>query len=117
MMTALYFRAILARALVLGPGMVSANLKNRWSSTWQKYCERKSSCVQMIFAPARAASSARRSWLARFFSGSAEQAICVRPTWTIREESMRLGREFFLAIIGRQLLPAFVHGSRQQRIA
>ncbi len=51
MTTALYFLASLANASVDGPGIVSASAKKRWSSTWQKYCERNSSCVQMIFAP------------------------------------------------------------------
>ena len=42
---------------VVGPGIVSASLKKRWSSAWQKYCERNSSCVQMICAPCLAARS------------------------------------------------------------
>ena len=51
-MTTPYFLATFASASVLGPGIDSANLKNRWSSTWQKYCDRNISCVAMIFAPA-----------------------------------------------------------------
>src|SRR3954451_19248292 len=83
MITTLCFFASLVNASVLGPGMVSATLKKRWSSTWQKYCERYISCVQMICAPALAARSMRRDWLTRFSRGSSEQAICVRPTWTV----------------------------------
>src|SRR3954468_11910132 len=83
MMTALCFFASLVNASVLGPGIVSATLKKRWSSTWQKYCERYISCVQMICAPSRAARSIRRVWLAWFSRGSSEHAICVRPTWTV----------------------------------
>jgi hypothetical protein len=38
-MTMPCFLAILVSAAVLGPGIGSASLKNRWSSTWQKYGE------------------------------------------------------------------------------
>src|SRR2546421_11477054 len=86
MMTALCFLASLENASVLGPGMVSASLKNRWSSTWQKYCDRNSSCVQIIRAPPLAARSTRAICFAKFASASAEQAICVRPMFTMREE-------------------------------
>ena len=48
MTTAPCFFASSPNASVLGPGIVSASLKKRWSSTWQKYCERNSSCVQTI---------------------------------------------------------------------
>src|ERR1022692_2302898 len=41
------FFASFPRASVLGPGIVSASLKFSWSSLWQKYRERNSSCVQM----------------------------------------------------------------------
>ena len=49
--TALYFRASRASASVDGPGIDSASAKNRWSSAWQKYCERNSSWVQKMRAP------------------------------------------------------------------
>src|SRR4051794_5250967 len=83
MMTTLCFFASFVNASVLGPGIVSATLKKRWSSTWQKYCERYISCVQMICAPPLAARSIRRVWLARFSRASSEHAICVRPTCTV----------------------------------
>src|SRR5215212_2185025 len=86
MMTALCFLASLQKASVLGPGMDSASLKKRWSSTWQKYWERKSSWVQMMLAPLVAARSTRLSWRARLASASGEQAIWVRPRVTMREE-------------------------------
>src|SRR4249919_3505754 len=86
MITALCFFASLENASVLGPGIVSATLKKRWSSTWQKYCERYISCVQMICAPSRAARSIRRVWFARFSRASSEHAICVRPTWTVCDD-------------------------------
>src|SRR5688572_2971530 len=82
--TILCFFAILVNASVLGPGIVSANLKNRWSSTWQKYWLPNSSCVQMTFAPCLAACSMRRDCFARLARKSSEQAICVRPTGTMR---------------------------------
>ena len=63
------FLASLPRASVLGPGIFSASLKNRWSSTWQKYCERNISCVETIFAPDFAACSMRRSWFFKLISG------------------------------------------------
>jgi hypothetical protein len=50
MMTALYFFASFENASVDGRDC-SASAKKRWSSTWQKYCERNSSWVQKIFAP------------------------------------------------------------------
>src|SRR5688500_7709577 len=87
-MTARCFFATLERASVLGPGMVSASLKKRWSSDWQKYWEPKSSWVQMICAPCLAACSARRTWLARFLRKSSEQAICVRATLTTVDEPL-----------------------------
>src|SRR5688500_1222616 len=89
MITALYFFASLLNASVDGPGMVSASAKKRWSSTWQKYCERNSSCVEKIFAPLFSAFSTRASWLARFFWGSSPHAICERPTLTIVDAGIR----------------------------
>src|SRR3954463_16739310 len=82
MITTLCFFASLVNASVLGPGIVSASLKKRWSSTWQKYCEVNSSCVQRICPPCFAACSSRRSCLARLVAGSGAQLICVRPTLT-----------------------------------
>src|SRR5688572_25487943 len=87
-MTTLCFFAIFVNASVLGPGIVSASLKKRWSSTWQKYCEPKSSCVEMIFAPPRAASSTRRTWFFRFALKSLVHAICVSPTVTIESDDV-----------------------------
>src|SRR3954464_11704711 len=40
----------------------------------------------MIFAPSLAARSTRAICFARFASASAEQAICVKPIFTTREE-------------------------------
>src|SRR5687767_14837179 len=85
MTTTPYFFAIFPSASVLGPGMVSAVLKKRWSSIWQKYCVRNISCVQITCAPALAACSTRRTWLRRFAAVSSEQAICVRATVTFRD--------------------------------
>src|SRR5918994_3721640 len=82
MITALYFFASLLKASVEGPGIVSASAKKRWSSTWQKYCERNSSWVQKILAPFLSAFSARVSWWARFFFGSSPHAIWLKPTLT-----------------------------------
>ena len=84
MTTTPYCLAILPSASVLGPGIDSASWKNRWSSVWQKYWDRNISCVAMTFAPALAACSTSRTWCSRLAAGSAEQAICVSPTWTIR---------------------------------
>src|SRR5687768_18579389 len=99
MITALYFLASLLKASVDGPGMVSASAKKRWSSTWQKYWERKSSWVQKILAPFFSAFSASASCAARFFRGSSLQLICERPTFTTwdfigppaRSEERRVG--------------------------
>src|SRR5687767_6630406 len=99
MITALYFFATFPSASVLGPGIVSATLKNRWSSNWQKYCERNSSCVQMICAPFFPASSARRTWFLRFSAGLSLHAICVRPTRTTRPR-FESPREFACRFIG-----------------
>src|SRR4026208_1976640 len=89
MMTALYFFASFEKASVEGPGIVSASAKKRWSSTWQKYCDRNSSCVQKIFAPLLRACSARASWRARFFFGSSPHVIWERPTLTMVDRGMK----------------------------
>src|SRR5664279_3800865 len=68
------------RLWVVGPGTDSARSKAAGSSVWQKYCDRKSSCRQIICAPLAAASRIRHSALARFSLGSSEQAIWMRPT-------------------------------------
>src|SRR6185369_9822537 len=81
-MTALYFLAILAKASVLGPGMLSAIPKYLWSSLWQKYCDRNNSWVQMICAPCLAARSARASVFFRFVAVSIEAADWIRPSFT-----------------------------------
>ena len=73
--------------------MVSARPKNRWSSTWQKYCDRNSSCVQTMRAPDFMARSARRTWLSRLATGSSPHDICVRPTLTMRLEDDGVRRE------------------------
>src|SRR5271165_787421 len=70
------------KASVVGPGIRSASLKFRWSSSWQKYRERKSSWVQIMFAPRRAASPARESVLPRLAAGSSEQACWRSPRVT-----------------------------------
>src|SRR5437773_12530717 len=80
--TTLHFRASLWKASVLGPGIGSASLKQPWSSRWQKYCERKSSWVQMICAPAWAARWAARKVFFKFAPGSGEQAVWTRPSTT-----------------------------------
>src|SRR5271165_1440920 len=67
------------KASVVGPGTLSASLKFSWSSLWQKYLERKSSCVQMMFAPRRAAFPARASVFPRLAAGSTEQACWRSP--------------------------------------
>src|SRR5688572_31125767 len=85
MMTILCLRASLPNVSVLGPGIVSASLKNRWSSTWQKYWLPNSSCVQTIRAPCFAACSISFACLARLARKLSEQAICVKPTLTTRE--------------------------------
>jgi hypothetical protein len=59
---------------VVGPGILSASLKFPWSSLWQKYCERKSSWVQMMFAPRRAASLGEGERLLQVGRRIAEQA-------------------------------------------
>ena len=82
MITALYFFASLQNASVDGPGIVSASAKKRWSSTWQKYCDVNSSCVQKILAPCFSACSASASWFARLRFGSSPQVICDSPTLT-----------------------------------
>src|SRR6266480_1441929 len=87
MMTARCFFASFRNASVVGPGMVSASLKYLWSSSWQKYWERKSSCVQMIFAPDFAARSTAARVFFRLAAGSGEQAVWIKPTFTFEEES------------------------------
>src|ERR1043165_8182615 len=62
--------------------MGSPRAKYLWSSLWQKYCERNSSCVQMICAPSFAARSAAASVFFRFASGCSEQLVCSSPRWT-----------------------------------
>src|SRR5437773_7436980 len=81
-MTTSCFLASVRNASVLGPGTGSARAKYLWSSLWQKYCERKSSCVQMICAPALAARSAARKVFFEFAPGSGEQAVWTRPSTT-----------------------------------
>src|SRR5450432_586932 len=76
------FLASFWKASVLGPGIFSASLKLSWSSLWQKYCERKSSCVQMMLAPRPAASAARDRVFLRFAAGEAPQACWSRPIET-----------------------------------
>ena len=78
------FFASFWKASVLGPGIRSARRKFRWSSFWQKYCERKSSWVQRIWAPSLAARSAAARQVARFSLGSAVQACWRRPSVTVR---------------------------------
>src|ERR1019366_9569085 len=75
--------ASLWNASVVSPGTLSARPKLPWSSLWQKYCERKSSCVQMMLAPRFAASSAIASAVLRFAAGSAVQACWRRPRTTL----------------------------------
>src|ERR1039458_1242501 len=82
MMTTLCFFASLQKASVVGPGIFSASLKFLWSSLWQKYCERKSSCVQIIFAPDFAARSARARVFFRFAAGLAETEVWISPSLT-----------------------------------
>src|SRR5271157_2446126 len=77
------FFASFPKASVVGPGILSASLKFSWSSLWQKYRERKSSCVQIMFAPRRAAFSARASALPVFSAGSSEQACWRSPRVTL----------------------------------
>ncbi len=76
MITALYFFASLQNASVDGPGMVSASAKKRWSSTWQKYCERNSSCVQKIFAPFFRRLLGEGELVGEVLLGSSPHAIC-----------------------------------------
>src|SRR5665213_3065877 len=85
MMTTLCFLASLQKASVLGPGIFSASLKFAWSSLWQKYCERKSSCVQMIFAPDFAARPTSARVFLRFTSGRAEAEVWISPSLTMDE--------------------------------
>src|SRR5665213_2613834 len=106
MMTALCFFASLQKASALGPGMVSASLKKRWSSIWQKYWLANNAFVQRIWPPCRAASSRRVTCRSRFSRKSAEQAICVMATLTIRLEvaARRLGFDlggFFIEFVER----------------
>src|ERR1017187_2708681 len=77
------FFASFSKASVVGPGILSASLKFPWSSLWQKYRERKSSCVQMMFAPRRAAFSARATVFPRLAAGSSEQACWRSPSVTL----------------------------------
>src|ERR1035438_7836787 len=77
------FFASFPRASVLGPGIVSASLKFSWSSLWQKYRERNSSCVQMMLAPSREAFSARARVFPRLAAGSPEQACWRSPRVTL----------------------------------
>src|SRR5581483_11532747 len=72
--------AVLASASVVGPGSGSAKSNDAVSSRWQKYCERKSSGRHTTRAPRLAASRMRSAARRRFSSGSAEQAIWIRPT-------------------------------------
>src|ERR1039457_1187412 len=96
MTTTLCFFASLQKASVLGPGIFSASLKFVWSSLWQKYCERKSSCVQIIFAPDLAARSARARVFFRFAAGLAETEVWISPSLTMDEAArfMRSSRLF-----------------------
>ena len=59
---------------VEGPGISSARSKSRSSSRWQKYCVRKSSGRQTIFAPRRAASRMCPTAEAKLASGSGAHA-------------------------------------------
>ncbi len=77
-------RATSASFAVDGPGIGSARSNNRKSSRWQKYCVRKSSGRQTMFAPSRAASRMRLSAEAKFASGSAPMRICTRATVNLR---------------------------------
>src|ERR1017187_8467905 len=96
MTTTLCFFASLQKASVLGPGIFSASLKFSWSSLWQKYCERKSCCVQMIFAPDFAARSTSTMVFFRFASGFAETEVWISPSLTMDEVArfMRSSRLF-----------------------
>src|ERR1022692_64435 len=77
------FFASFPRASVLGPGIVSASLKFSWSSLWQKYRERHTSCVRMMWAPSREAFSARARVFPRVAAGSPEQACWRSPRVTL----------------------------------
>src|ERR1035441_6238687 len=59
-----------------------ASVKFALSSLWQKYCERKSSCVQIIFAPDLAARSMSAMVFFRFASGFAETEVWISPSLT-----------------------------------
>src|ERR1035437_5901045 len=85
MMTTLCFLASLRKASVLGPGIFSASLNFAWSSLWQKYCERKSSCVQIIFAPDLAARSTSASVCFRLAAGLVAAAVWISPSLTVDE--------------------------------
>src|SRR5271169_5389873 len=93
MMTTWYRLASRQKASVPGPGIFSASLKFAWSSLWQKYCERKSSCVQMIFAPDLAARSTRARVFLRFAPVRTEASVWMRPSLTTDEAArfMRSG--------------------------
>src|SRR5438552_5920117 len=91
-------------ASVLGPGISSASWKYLWSSTWQKYCDRKSSCRQTICAPRSAASAVRVSALARFSRGSAEQRICTRPRVTLWTGDDMQGGGYFALCAGTAMI-------------
>ena len=71
---------------MVGPGIGSARPKFAWSSVWQKYWLRNSSCRQTICAPFRAASPMPAIAFCRFSSGSVLQRICTRPSVTDRVE-------------------------------
>ena len=68
---------------VLGPGIGSARAKWAWSSVWQKYWLRNSSCRQTICAPFPAASRTPATAFLMFSAGSDEQAICTSPSRTL----------------------------------
>ena len=57
--------------------------KKSWSSVWQKYWLRKSSCRQMIWAPRPAASRIPRTAFCMFAAGSWLQLICTNPRVTV----------------------------------
>src|ERR1700748_3308816 len=80
MMTTLCFFASFWNRSVLGPGIFSASLKYSWFSSWQKYCERNSSWVLMILAPAFAARSIRAAVFLRFASGFGDTSVCMSPS-------------------------------------
>src|SRR6185503_9197828 len=67
-------------ASVLGPGTGSARSNSSGSSRCAKYCDRNSSGRQTSCAPAAAASEIFATAFLRLASGSADIAICTRPT-------------------------------------